>query len=80
MTVVRAEDGCLLSEECKVLERWKGYFESLFSSQDSMQGVGNWAEASFDDPNSDVYEENEIKMDEIVRALRGMKVGKAAGL
>ena len=74
MSVVRSEDRSLLSEECEVLERWKGYFERLFRIEDSVQGVVHWAETSFEDPNSGVNEEYEIEMGEIVRALRSMKM------
>ena len=75
VNAVRAVDGCLLSDVCEVLERWKGYFERLFSVEDSVQGVGNWVEASFEDPNLSANEENEIDKDEIVRALRSMEMG-----
>ena len=80
MNVVRAEYRKLLSEECEVLERWKGYFERLFRIENSAQGVCNLAEASFEDPNSGVNEETEIEMGEIVRTLRSMKVGKVQSM
>ena len=59
------------------MERCKVYFEKLFRVEASVQGVANWEEASFVEPNSGANEENEIEMDEIVRALRSMKIGKA---
>ncbi|GBP70286.1 General transcription factor II-I repeat domain-containing protein 2B [Eumeta japonica] len=69
------DDGYLLNEENNVKERWKNYFKSVFACNDDVANVNSTAtEYVIDDGN-----ESEITMDQIMKALKGMKVGKAAG-
>ncbi|XP_048481496.1 uncharacterized protein LOC125489526 [Plutella xylostella] len=69
MNVVRDEDGCILNDETLVLKRWKEYFD--VSEEASV--------SSTSDPSQDKDSESEISMDEIMKAMKSMKVGKAAG-
>ncbi|GBP26569.1 hypothetical protein EVAR_86072_1 [Eumeta japonica] len=56
-------------------ERWKNYFESVFSREDTVEDDNVTAtEYMIDDEN-----ESEITMEKIVKALKRMKVGKAIG-
>ncbi|GBP55219.1 hypothetical protein EVAR_36802_1 [Eumeta japonica] len=71
----RNDDGHLLNEENNVKESWKNYFDSVFAYEDTVADENIIAtEYIIDDGN-----ENEIVIDEIIKALKCMKVGKAAG-
>jgi exonuclease III len=70
ISVIRNAKGELLNEERLLLERWKGYFESLFEKEE------------MDEKRTDESERNaegEISFDEVMKAMKGMKVGKAGG-
>ncbi|KAI5644163.1 reverse transcriptase (RNA-dependent DNA polymerase) domain-containing protein [Phthorimaea operculella] len=69
---IRSQDGSVIKGEECVLKRWKEYFESLFEKEDLVQ------EITIPEVN-DIENESEIEMDEIVKALKSMKSGKAAG-
>ncbi|KAI5644408.1 reverse transcriptase (RNA-dependent DNA polymerase) domain-containing protein [Phthorimaea operculella] len=69
---IRSQDGSVIKGEECVLKRWKEYFESLFEKEDLVQ------EITIPEVN-DIENESEIEMDEIVKALKSMKYGKAAG-
>ncbi|KAI5639977.1 reverse transcriptase (RNA-dependent DNA polymerase) domain-containing protein [Phthorimaea operculella] len=69
---IRSQDGSVIKGEECVLKRWKEYFESLFEKEDLVQ------EITILEVN-DIENESEIEMDEIVKALKSMKYGKAAG-
>ncbi|GBP74539.1 hypothetical protein EVAR_84893_1 [Eumeta japonica] len=64
--MIRDDDGHLLNEENNVKERYKNNFESIFDNITA-------TECMIDNGN-----EREITMDEIMRALKSTKVGKAA--
>ncbi|XP_048001394.1 uncharacterized protein LOC125238167 [Leguminivora glycinivorella] len=67
---VKNSNGSLLNGEECILKRWQEYFESLFEREEAnMLTSGLNGNLSMD----------EISMDEIVKALKGMKSGKAAG-
>ncbi|XP_047998354.1 uncharacterized protein LOC125235808 [Leguminivora glycinivorella] len=67
---VKDSNGSLLNGEECILKRWQEYFESLFEREEAnMLTSGLNGNLSMD----------EISMDEIVKALKGMKSGKAAG-
>ncbi|KAI5640894.1 reverse transcriptase (RNA-dependent DNA polymerase) domain-containing protein [Phthorimaea operculella] len=69
---IRSQDGSIIrGEEC-VLKRWKEYFESLFEKEDIAQEIPT-------EEMNEIVNESEIEMDEIVKALKSMKSGKAAG-
>ncbi|KAI5644595.1 reverse transcriptase (RNA-dependent DNA polymerase) domain-containing protein [Phthorimaea operculella] len=69
---IRSQDGSVIKGEECVLKRWKEHFESLFEKEDLVQ------EITIPEVN-DIENESEIEMDEIVKALKSMKSGKAAG-
>ncbi|KAJ2941451.1 hypothetical protein O0L34_g3669 [Tuta absoluta] len=69
---IRSQDGSVIKGEECVLKRWKEYFESLFEKEDLAQEITT---AEVDE----IENESEIEMDEIVKALKSMKSGKAAG-
>ncbi|GBP35239.1 hypothetical protein EVAR_19459_1 [Eumeta japonica] len=57
------------------VERWKKYFESVFTCEDTVADDNvNATEYMIDDGN-----ENEITIDEIMKAQKATKVGKAYG-
>ncbi|GBP43381.1 hypothetical protein EVAR_34297_1 [Eumeta japonica] len=73
--VIRDGDERLLNEENNMKERWKNYFESVFACEDKVADNNvTGIEYMINDGN-----ENEIMVDEIVKSLKRMKVGKAAG-
>ncbi|GBP40273.1 Transposon TX1 uncharacterized 149 kDa protein [Eumeta japonica] len=73
--VIRDDDGHLLKEENNVKERWKNYFENVFACEDTVADDDVTAtEYMIDDRN-----ESEITIDEIMKALKYLKVGQAAG-
>ncbi|GBP36184.1 hypothetical protein EVAR_4328_1 [Eumeta japonica] len=73
--VIRDDDEYLLNEENKIKERWKNYFESVFACKDTVADDKLTAiVCMIDDGN-----ENEITMDEVMKELKLMKVGKAVG-
>ncbi|KAJ2945399.1 hypothetical protein O0L34_g204 [Tuta absoluta] len=69
---IRSQDGSVINGEECVLKRWKQYFESLFEKEDLAQEITT---AEVDE----IENESEFGMDEIVKALKSMKSGKAAG-
>lgn len=79
MKNVRAEDGRLLTECKDMLNRWREHFQKLFT----FDGVDEDVTGSHDDrrSTSNVVGEqvNVISMDEVVKGINSMKVGKAAG-
>ncbi|GBP20598.1 hypothetical protein EVAR_93712_1 [Eumeta japonica] len=72
--VIRDDNGHLLNEENNVKERWKNYFKSIFACEDTVVDDNITAtEYMIVDGN-----ESEITMDEIMKALKRMKVRKIA--
>ncbi|GBP30677.1 hypothetical protein EVAR_75898_1 [Eumeta japonica] len=70
--VIRDDDGHFLNEENNVKKRWKNYFKNLFVCEDTVaDDTVTATEYMIDDGN-----ESEITMDEIMKVLRRMKVGK----
>ncbi|KAI5635653.1 reverse transcriptase (RNA-dependent DNA polymerase) domain-containing protein [Phthorimaea operculella] len=69
---IRSQDGSIIKGEECVLKRWKEYFESLFEKEDLVEEM---TIQEVEDREID----SEIDMDEIVKALKSMKSGKAAG-
>ncbi|GBP55009.1 hypothetical protein EVAR_34484_1 [Eumeta japonica] len=56
-------------------ERWKNHIESVFACEDTAEDdIVTATEYMIDDGN-----ESEITMDESIKALKRMKVGKATG-
>ncbi|GBP50110.1 hypothetical protein EVAR_17371_1 [Eumeta japonica] len=73
--VIRDDNGHLLNEENNVKAHWMNNFESIFTCKDTVAyDKVITTECTIDDRN-----ESEIMMDEIMKALKRMKVGKAAG-
>ncbi|GBP83945.1 hypothetical protein EVAR_66515_1 [Eumeta japonica] len=73
--VNKDEDGHLLNKENNVKERWKNNFESVFAREDTVADDNVTATGYIiDDGNV-----TEIKIDKIIKALKRIKVGKAAG-
>ncbi|GBP81251.1 Myotubularin-related protein 6 [Eumeta japonica] len=71
--VIKDDNIRLPNEERLVKERWKNYFESIFACEDTVaDDTVTATEYMMDD-------QNEITMDEIMKALKRMKVGTAAG-
>ncbi|XP_061704212.1 uncharacterized protein LOC133515657 [Cydia pomonella] len=72
---IKDKNGRLVNEEECILKRWKEYFESLFDREEANTPISDLNESI------EYVSENEdsISMDEIVKALKGMKSGKAAG-
>jgi hypothetical protein len=75
---VKDENGEILHESEQVVERWSGYFESLFNVVDDRKAnltcMGRGGAA-----NRKVVEEMEIERHELQRAVSKLKNGKAAG-
>ncbi|GBP15443.1 Mini-chromosome maintenance complex-binding protein [Eumeta japonica] len=70
--VWRDDDGHLLNEKNNVKERWKNYFLSIFACEDTVADDNvTSTEYMIDDANK-----SEITMDEIMKALKCMKVRK----
>ncbi|GBP93213.1 hypothetical protein EVAR_46934_1 [Eumeta japonica] len=68
------DDKHLLNKENHVKERWKIYFESIFACKEIVADDNiTTIEHIIDDRN-----ESQITMDKIMKALKRMKVGKAA--
>ncbi|GBP52285.1 hypothetical protein EVAR_9197_1 [Eumeta japonica] len=64
-----------MNEESNVKERCKNYFENVFACEDTVADDNVTAtEYMIDDGK-----ESDITMDEIMKALKRLKVGKAAG-
>ncbi|GBP15357.1 hypothetical protein EVAR_80537_1 [Eumeta japonica] len=72
--VIRDDDGHLLNKENNVNKRGKNYFESVFAYEETAHENVIATEYIIHEGN-----ESEITMDEIMKALKRMKVGKAAG-
>ncbi|XP_063543201.1 uncharacterized protein LOC134751686 [Cydia strobilella] len=72
---IKDKNGRLVNEEECILERWKEYFESLFDKEEASTSISELNE-SIENVSEN---EDSISMDEIVKALKGMKSGKAAG-
>ncbi|MGR8252476.1 hypothetical protein ACNGQH_25085 [Escherichia coli] len=72
----RKEEGSLLMERNGVLGRWKDYFSSLFSFEDREVGDSGRQNVEFSDAN---IEECVFGLNEVVKAVKDMKSGKAAG-
>ncbi|GBP78872.1 hypothetical protein EVAR_61521_1 [Eumeta japonica] len=73
--VIRDDDEHSLYEENNVKKHWTNYVESVFACEDTVADDNVTAtEYMIDDEI-----ESEITMDEIIKALKRMKVGKAAG-
>ena len=70
--VIKDADGSLLTSEDSVLRRWKCYFEDLMN-------VENERENRLDDVEIVEREVEGISMDEVRRAVKKMKKGKAVG-
>ncbi|GBP81776.1 Vesicular glutamate transporter 3 [Eumeta japonica] len=69
------DDDYLLNEKNNVKERWKDYFESVFACEDTVADDNVTAtEYMIDDKN-----ESKIMINQITKALKRMKVRKAAG-
>ncbi|CAK1594622.1 unnamed protein product, partial [Parnassius mnemosyne] len=72
INAIRDENGCMLNDEVSNLKRWKEYFESVFKSEES-SGI---SEIKIPE---EVERGREISVDEIMKAMKSMKAGKAAG-
>ncbi|CAK1602027.1 unnamed protein product [Parnassius mnemosyne] len=74
LSTIRSQDGSIIKGEEYVLKRWKEYFESLFEREEvQVQHLPPSTETNIS------VDEYEISMDEIVKALKSMRLGKAAG-
>ncbi|CAG4976094.1 unnamed protein product [Parnassius apollo] len=71
MNAIRDENGCILNDEATNLNRWKEYFESVFMSKVS-------SELNELEIPKEVERGMEISVDEIMKAMKSMKAGKAA--
>ncbi|GBP22083.1 hypothetical protein EVAR_94122_1 [Eumeta japonica] len=69
------DDGHLLNEENNVKERWKNYFVSVYTCEDTVADNNIIATEYM----IDVENEGEIRMDKIMKALKHIKVGKPVG-
>lgn len=72
LSVVRDENGMIMTDERDVLERWKQHFESLFERDQA-------STKTVDGGNYERILELEISTEEIMKAMKSMKMGKAAG-
>ncbi|GBP39049.1 hypothetical protein EVAR_89271_1 [Eumeta japonica] len=69
------DEGHLLNEKNYMKKRWKNYYESDFARENRVADDDVTAtEYMIDDGN-----ESEVTVDEIIKAPKHMKVGKAAG-
>ncbi|GBP75181.1 hypothetical protein EVAR_90350_1 [Eumeta japonica] len=73
--MIRDDDGHLLNEGSNVEESWKSYFECVFACEDTVGDDSVTAtEYMTDDRN-----ESDITVNDIMKALKRMKVRKAVG-
>ncbi|KAK3564149.1 hypothetical protein QTP86_009031 [Hemibagrus guttatus] len=70
--VIKDRDGRVLTSEESVQRRWKEYFEELMNEE-------NEREKRVEGVNSVEQEVNKIRKDEVRKALKRMKSGKAVG-
>ncbi|GBP71600.1 hypothetical protein EVAR_10813_1 [Eumeta japonica] len=75
INVIRDDDRCLLNEENRTKERCENYFEGVFACEDTVADDSVTATEYMNDDGN----EREITMNEIMKALKRMNVGKAAG-
>ena len=75
---VRDQNGCLVREN-EARKRWAEYYESLLNVEDDREPDVRVREG-IEVPVFDDVNEREITKDEVERALRETKVGKAAGV
>ncbi|CAG4976084.1 unnamed protein product [Parnassius apollo] len=73
INAIRDENGCILNDEVSNLNRWKEYFESVFMSEESYELN------ELEKLEKEVERGMEISVDEIMKAMKSMKAGKAAG-
>ncbi|XP_050563412.1 uncharacterized protein LOC126912929 [Spodoptera frugiperda] len=69
--MIRDRNGSVIGESKDVLKQWKEYFENLFERDNSKDDEGN--------EGNECASVEEIKIDEIMSAIKSLKVGKAAG-
>ncbi|CAK1596230.1 unnamed protein product, partial [Parnassius mnemosyne] len=72
MNAIRDQNGCILNDEVLSLRRWKEYFESVFMSDETFELN------EIEIPKEEEID-RDISIDEIMKAMKSMKAGKAAG-
>ncbi|CAK1597415.1 unnamed protein product [Parnassius mnemosyne] len=72
MNAIRDQNGCILNDEVLSLRRWKEYFESVFMSDETIELN------EIEIPKEEEID-RDISIDEIMKAMKSMKAGKAAG-
>ncbi|KAK3548632.1 hypothetical protein QTP70_015940, partial [Hemibagrus guttatus] len=70
--VIKDRDGRVLTSEESVQRRWKEYFEELMNEENEREKRVEWV-------NSVEQKVDKIRKDEVRKALKGMKSGKAVG-
>ncbi|XP_013774375.1 uncharacterized protein LOC106459310 [Limulus polyphemus] len=68
---IKDEEGCVLSDETEIKNRWRVYFEKLLNEENERRVFGEGAANEMDAP--------EISKEEVKRALRRINRGKATG-
>lgn len=71
---VRAKDNRILTEENEIMERWREYFRELLNP-DERDHTTNEEEIIY----TQGEEEKNIQLEEVLKAIKEMKKGKAAG-
>lgn len=71
---VKAKDNTIITEEKEIMERWKEYFRELLNP-DEENNPANEEEINY----AQGEEEDDIQIEEVVKTIKNMKKGKAAG-
>ncbi|GBP47533.1 hypothetical protein EVAR_30623_1 [Eumeta japonica] len=74
VSVIRYDNRSLFNEESHVKEHWKNYFETVFACKVTVADDNVTATKYMTDDGN----ESEITMDEIMKALKRVKGGRAA--
>lgn len=74
------ESGNLLSEQPDILNRWKVYFEGLLEARSVVNENSINGENSINSENSMNLGADEIRLSEVLQAVKRLKNGKAAGV
>ncbi|XP_073989088.1 uncharacterized protein [Rhodnius prolixus] len=81
---INSKDGLLITDQMKIMARWKEYFEELLTEKDNasqgyVEEVGNMENEEAVEENEEEEDDEYIDRDELTVALSRMKLGKSAG-
>jgi hypothetical protein len=83
MNNIKSKEGEVLTEEHKIMERWKENFEDLLNpTKTNGETIGKAVEEERKNKieiNKEINRENEITLKEVQEAIKSLKNGKSAG-